>query len=239
MDSVSPIVNVVNIQGATTEALESLFETSDNSSSVRANDNSTMTFFSFSRGKPKPEPVVSPPCIHPIVQTKLMVIHKNPTLFLSLQQRLRERTIRHNMRRQVLEIHVFLNGLKIVEAREEIKTHPLVIADAKSGSFFSSLRSVKKKKLRSIDSTGDESPVGTPDSDAKRSDRGLTPHPSPTKPKSPKQTSDSNAQSRNHSKNISNVVFFPNFDKELNRSRKEYDRFTVEDYVGSSCPERR
>jgi len=89
-------------------------------------------------------------------QTKLDVMDKNPHMFRMLNSRLRE-TVRYRLNQQILkeEIASFLEGMKIVEVREEIKTHKLVIADGNPSWFGSSFFEVTKNMFSS-DVVGDD-----------------------------------------------------------------------------------
>lgn len=178
----------MNIHHANPETLNSLFETNRQ---IRINDTGSSLFGGFTgfkRGKAKLEPPPSGSSariIPPITQTKLRIINKNPTLFLRLHDRLRERHVRHSKSLQVLELQAFLSEMMIVEAREEIKSHVLVIADTKTKWFLrSSLRYVKKS-LRPSEVTSDDSTVETSESESKGSLDGSSSTLSSPKAKSP------------------------------------------------------
>lgn len=244
----------MNIHSANTETLESLFE---NGRSARAID-STSSFFGiagFTLGKPKHQPPPNAKLIHPMVQLKLNIVQKNPTVFLRLRERLRERKVLFSNERQVLEIHNFLNELTMVDVREEIKANILDTADARAPWFFrSSARRDVKKKRRTSEFTNENSAQAVSEGDSKSNSDGSPalesssssrsrsrspprlPLRLPSRLKSPNLLRES-SKSRDQ-QNSPKALLLPPVENQMNWSRKRSTSFDVEDYVGP-CPERR
>ena len=130
----------VNIHQATAS---SLFE-EETSDTVKDKPSAFFSFVGSIGNYQKNEHSSSPTCNHPFLQAKLMIIHKNPSMFRKLMERLRDARICFSRNLQEFETHSFLAELKIVEMREEIKSHALVLNDGSMSLLRSSFFGVSK-----------------------------------------------------------------------------------------------
>ena len=156
------LADTMNLQCTSAESLQVLCETEQ--------ENETGSgFFNISGFYTRGKKENSVSNMIPFVQIKLLIMDKNPAMFLRLKERLRGRQSRFSRHHQRNEIHNFLNELKIVEARREITNH--VLTSRKEGPIkqLQSSFATRRKSIRVTEWSSDDSTVETCGSDSRGS----------------------------------------------------------------------